>query len=93
MRNVTPWICLHTNSKNRDSRQLNSARGQETGTVKNSVLFIEIINNTRVVIEGKKWERGYWGANSSPGCSLIHGVPGEKVVLGEFSCFLKCFSS
>ena len=38
MHNVTPRICWRTNSKNRDSRQLNSARGQETGTVKNSVL-------------------------------------------------------
>ena len=55
------------------------------------LLGIEIINNTRVVNEGKKRERGYWGANSSPGCSLIHDVPGKKVVLGEFSCFLKCF--
>ena len=39
---------------------------------------IEIINNTRGDIEGKIWERGYWGANSSPGCSLIHDVPGKK---------------
>ena len=31
----------------------------------------------RVVIEGKKRERDYWGANSSPGCSLIHG-PRQK---------------
>ena len=61
--------------------------------LKLAIVIIEIINNTRVVIEGKKWERGYWGANSSPGCPLIHDVPGKKVVLGEFSCFLKCFSS
>ena len=54
---------------------------------------IEIINNTRVAVEGKKRERGFWRANSSPGCSLIHDVPGEKVVLDEFYCFLKCFSS
>ena len=43
-----------------------------------SIAFIEIINNTREDIEGKIWERGYWGANSSPGCSLIHDVPGKK---------------
>ena len=54
---------------------------------------IEIINNTREDIEGKIWERGYWGANSSPGCSLIHDVPGKKVISNEFFCFLKCFSS
>ena len=53
--------------------------------------FIEIKNNTRGDIEGKIWERGYWGANSSPGCSLSHDVPGKKVVLDEFFCFLKCF--
>ena len=53
---------------------------------------IEIINNTRGNIEGKIWERGDWGANSSPGCSLIHDVPGKKVILDEFFCFLKCFS-
>ena len=58
----------------------------------NHVNTIEIINNTRVDIEGKKRERGYWGANSSPVCSLIHDVPGKKVVLDEFYCFLKCFS-
>ena len=38
------------------------------------ILPIEIINNTRGGIEGKIWERGDWGANSSPGCSLIHDV-------------------
>ena len=54
---------------------------------------IENINNAREDIEGKIWERGYWGANSSPGCSLIHDVPGKKVILDEFFCFLKCFSS
>ena len=54
---------------------------------------IEIINNTRGDIEGKIWERGDWGANSSPGCSLIHDFPGKKVILDEFFCFLKCFSS
>ena len=54
---------------------------------------IEIINNTRGDIEGKIWERGDWGANSSPGCSLIHDVPDKKVILDEFFCFLKCFSS
>ena len=42
------------------------------------VQSIEIINNTREDIEGKIWERGYWGANSSPGCSLIHDVPGKR---------------
>ena len=52
---------------------------------------IEIINNTREDIEGKIWERGYWGANSSPGCSLIHDVPGKKVILDEFFCFLNVF--
>ena len=35
---------------------------------------IEIINNTRGGIEGEIWERGDWGANSSPVCSLIHDV-------------------
>ena len=59
----------------------------------NAFQSIEIINNTREDIEGKIWERGYWGANSSPGCSLIHDVPGKKVILDEFFCFLKCFSS
>ena len=58
-----------------------------------ALVCIEIINNTRVDIEGKIWERGYWGANSSPGCSLIHDVPGKKVILDEFFCFFKCFSS
>ena len=37
-------------------------------------LTIEIINNTRGGIEGEIWERGDWGANSSPVCSLIHDV-------------------
>ena len=64
-----------------------------TGTVDFGTYTIEIINNTREDIEGKIWERGYWGANSSPGCSLIHDVPGKKVILDEFFCFLKCFSS
>ena len=58
---------------------------------------IEYIYNTREDIEGKIWERGYWGggggANSSPGCSLIHDVPGKKAILDEFFCFLKCFYS
>ena len=54
---------------------------------------IENINNTRGDIEGKIRERGDWGANSSPGCSLVHDVPGKKVVLDEFYCFLKCFST
>ena len=53
--------------------------------------LIEIINNTRGNIEGKIWERGYWGANSSPGCSLIHDVPGKQVILDEFFCFLRVF--
>ena len=49
---------------------------------------IEIINNTRGGIEGKIGERDDWGANSSPGCSLIHDVPDKKVVLdGFFNCF------
>ena len=39
---------------------------------------IEIINNTRGGIEGKIGERGVWGANSSPGCSLIHDVLDKK---------------
>ena len=43
-------------------------------------IAIEIINNTRGDIEGKIGEHGYWGANSSPGCSLIHDVPGKKVI-------------
>ena len=34
---------------------------------------IEIINNTRGGIESEIWERGDWGANSSPGYSFIHG--------------------
>ena len=37
-------------------------------------MSIEIINNTRGGIEGEIWERGDWGANSSPVCSLIHDV-------------------
>ena len=37
-------------------------------------ITIEIINNTRGGIEGEIWERGDWGANSSPVCSLIHDV-------------------
>ena len=41
-------------------------------------LGIEIINNTRGGIEGKIGERDDWGANSSPGCSLIHDVPDKK---------------
>ena len=49
----------------------------------------EIINNTRRDIEGKIWERGDWGANPSPGCSLIHDVPGKKVVLDENNKILK----
>ena len=28
-----------------------------------TIYSIEIINNTRAGIEGKIWERGYWGAN------------------------------
>ena len=39
---------------------------------------IEIINNTRGGIEGKIGERDDWGANSSPGCSLIHDFPDKK---------------
>ena len=39
---------------------------------------IEIINNTRGGMEGKIGERGVWGANSSPGCSLSHDVPDKK---------------
>ena len=50
-------------------------------------LVIEIINNTRGGIEGKIGERDDWGANSSPGCSLIHDVPDKKVVLDGFSIF------
>ena len=42
------------------------------------VMIIEIINNTRGGIEGKIGERADWGANSSPGCSLIHDVPDKK---------------
>ena len=41
-------------------------------------LSIEIINYTRGGIEGEIWERDDWGANSSPGCSLIHDVPDKK---------------
>ena len=51
-------------------------------------ISIEIINNTRGGNEGKIGERGVWGANSSPGCSLIHDAPDKKVVLdGFFNCF------
>ena len=57
-----------------------------------AIVTIEIINNTRGDIKGKIWERSDWGANPNPGCSLIHDVPGKKVVLDEFFCFLKCFS-
>ena len=28
-----------------------------------AIMHIEIINNTRAGIEGKIWERSYWGAN------------------------------
>ena len=35
---------------------------------------IEIVNNTRGGIKGEFWERGDWGANSSPVCLLIHDV-------------------
>ena len=28
-----------------------------------TAVFIEIMNNTRAGIEGKIWERSYWGAN------------------------------
>ena len=52
--------------------------------VASAVDLIEIINNTRGGIEGKIGERGVWGANSSPGCSLIHDVPEKKVVLDGF---------
>ena len=53
-----------------------------------NVTIIEIINNTRGGIEGKIGERDDWGANSRPGCSLIHDVPDKKVVLeGFFNCF------
>ena len=46
---------------------------------------IEIINNTRGDIEGKFGSAAIGGgANSRPGCSLIHDVPGKKVVLDEF---------
>ena len=54
--------------------------------------IIEIINNTRGGIEGKIGKRGVWGANSSPGCSLIYDVPDKKVVLDGFFYFLNCFS-
>ena len=63
----------------------------ESSRVKFARMHIEIINNTRGDIEGKIWERGYWGANSSPGCSLIHDVPGKKVILDEFFSFLNVF--
>ena len=41
---------------------------------------IEIISNTiEGGIEGERiWERGDWGANSSPGCSLIQDVPDKN---------------
>ena len=42
--------------------------------MRNLVVFIEIVNNTRGGIEGEFWERGDWGANSSTVCSLIHDV-------------------
>ena len=35
--------------------------------------------------------RGGGGSNSCPGCATIHDVPGKKVDLDEFFCFLKCF--
>ena len=46
--------------------------------INDAVQGIEIINNTRGDIEGKIWECSDWGANSTPGCSLIHDVPGKK---------------
>ena len=42
------------------------------------IFVIETINNTRGGIEGEIWERDDWGANSSPGCSLIHDVSDKK---------------
>ena len=48
------------------------------GLVSLVVYAIEIINNTRGGIEGKIGERGVWGANSNPGCSLIHDIPDKK---------------
>ena len=47
-------------------------------------LTIEIINNTRGGIEGEIWERGDWGANSSP----VHSF----TMLDGFFYFLNCFS-
>ena len=40
---------------------------------------IEIMNSTRGGIEGKIGERGVWGVNSSPVCSLIHQSYNTKV--------------
>ena len=42
------------------------------------MLIIEIINNATGGIEGKIGEHGVCGANSRPGCSLIHDVLDKK---------------
>ena len=57
-----------------------------------SVYTIEIINIVDYR-DYKHWERSDWGGEFKPGCSLIHDVPGKKVILNAFLCFLKCFSS
>ena len=50
------------------------------------------MDNTRGGTEGKIGERGVWGANSSPGCSLFHDVPDKKIVLDGFFYFFNCFT-
>ena len=57
--------------------------------MKRNLFTKEIINNTGGDFEGKIWERGDWGANPSPGRSLIHDVPDKKVVLDENNKILK----
>ena len=70
---IRAWIKIYIRTRNY-YRVLNAPRFWFFFGVRS----IEIINNTRVAIEAKKRERGYWGANSSPGCSLIHDDPDKK---------------
>ena len=63
---ILPNLCLHPHGP------YDVSHGQ------NRYVTIEIINNTRGVIEGKIEEHDDWLANSSPRCSLIHDVPDKK---------------
>ena len=59
-------------------------------------ISLTIHDDTRGGIVGEIWERGDWGANSSPGCSLIHvyDVPDKKCGFGRvFVPFLQVLQS